>query len=95
MTPCIFQPRVSQRRSVVYLNYHLQPVVKGSRSYVKDSRDILQRLKHLGKVPSNVILVTADVVDLFPSIPDEARLKALYEKLEESVGKKSPSSDFS
>ena len=68
--------------------------MKGSRSYVKDARDILHRLKHLGKVPSNVILVTANVVDLFPSILDEARLKALYEKLEESVEKKPPSSDF-
>ena len=68
--------------------------MKGSRSYVKDARDILQRLKHLGKVPSNVILVTANVVDLFPSILDEARLKALYEKLEDSVEKKPPSSDF-
>ena len=46
-------------------------------------------------MPSNVILVTADVVDLFPSIPDEANLKAMYEKLEESVKKKSPSPDFS
>ena len=69
--------------------------MKGSRSYVKDARDILQKLKHLGKVPSNFILVTADVVDLFPSIPDEASLKALYKKLEESMEKKPPSSDFS
>ena len=64
-----------------FLDHHLQPVMKGGRSYVKDTQDFLEKLKHLGKVPSNAILVTADVVGLYPSIPHEAGLEALYEKL--------------
>ena len=39
-------------------------------------------------------LVTADVVGLDPSITHETGSKALYEKLEEKVEKKIPSSDF-
>ena len=54
----------------------------------------MEKLKHLGKAPSNAILVTADVVGLYPSIPHEAGLEALYEKLEERVEKKIPSSDL-
>ena len=51
-----------------FLDHHLQPVMKGGRSYVKDTQDFLEKLKHLGKVPSNAILVTADVVGLYASI---------------------------
>ena len=45
-------------------------------------------------MPSNAILVTADVVGLYPRISHEAGLEALYEKLEERVEKKIPSSDL-
>ena len=52
----------------------------------------MEKLKHLVKVASNAILVTTYVVGLYPSIPHEASLEALYEKLEERVEKKIPSS---
>ena len=77
------------------LDYHLLNVIKRSKSYIKDIQDYLEKSKDLGKVPSNAILVTADVVGhLYPSIPREAGLKALYKKLEERVGKKTPLSDL-
>ena len=77
-----------------FLDYHLQLVMKGGRSYVKDTQDLLEKLKHRGKVSYNAFSVTADVVGLYPSIPYEAGLEALYEKLEERVEKKIPSSDL-
>ena len=52
----------------------------GCKSYVKDTNDILEKLKKLGKAPSNFILVTAEVVQRF------SFLKALYEKLGEMEG---------
>ena len=39
-------------------------------------------------------LVAADVVGLYPSIPHDAELKALYEKLEERSDKRIPSADL-
>ena len=48
-------------------------------SYIKDSRDFI---KNLGSIPENAVLVTADVVGLYPSIPHEAGLKALREVLD-------------
>ena len=55
-----------------FLDYHLQAIMKRVRSYVKDTQDFLQKLNHLGKVLSNAILVTADVVGPYPSIPYDA-----------------------
>ena len=62
--------------------------MKGVKYYVKDTQDVLEKLKHLGKVPSNAILVTADAVSLYPSFPHEAGLKALYKKLKEKAKRK-------
>ena len=77
-----------------FLDHHLQPVMKAGKSYIKDSGDFLEKLKTLGNIPSNAILVTADVVGLYPSIPHDAGLKTSYEKLEERTEKKIPSANL-
>ena len=80
--PVFFCYRNPTEKVSEFLDHHLQPVMKGSRSYVKDTHNYLEKLKHLGKILSNAILVTADAVGLYLSIPHEAGLEALYEKLE-------------
>ena len=54
----------------------------------------MRKLKGLGKVPENAILVTADVVGLYPSIPHEDGLEALYTKLEEPEDKRIATEDI-
>ena len=68
--------------------------MKAGKSYIKDTSDFLEKLKNLGNIPSNAILVTVDVVGLYPSIPHDAGLQVLYEKLEERTDKKIPSTDL-
>ena len=46
-------------------------------SYIKGSGDFIKKTQNLGSIPKNSILVTADIVDLYPSIPHEAGIKAL------------------
>ena len=46
-------------------------------SYIKDSGDFLKKIKNVGNIPENAILVTADVVGLYPNIPHSAALKLL------------------
>ena len=92
--PAISNCGIPIEKASEFLDHHLQPVMKGGRSYVKDTQVFLEKLKHLGKVPSNAILVTADVVGLYPSIPHEAGLEGLYKKLEERVEKKIASSNL-
>ena len=60
----------------------LNRLCKSAQSYIKDSGDFLKKIKNVGSLPENAILVTADVVGLYPSIPHEAGLQALEETLE-------------
>ena len=64
-----------------FLDHHLKPVMKSGKSYVKDTGDFLEKIKSLDRIPEDAFLVTADVVGLYPSIPHDVGLKALYKKL--------------
>ena len=77
-----------------FLDHHLQPVMKSGKSYVKDTGDFIEKIRNLGKIPKDSFLVTVDVVGLYPSIPHEAGLNALYEKLEQRSDKKISSTDL-
>ena len=77
-----------------FLDHRLQPVMKAGKSYIKDASHFLEKLKNLGNIPSNDLVVTAVVVGLYPSIPHKAGLQTLYEKLEEKADKKIPLTDL-
>ena len=70
------------------LNRQLKPVMQSSRSYIKDSGDLTKKIKNIGAIPKDSILVTADVVGLYLSIPHEAGLKALAKVLNSRTNKK-------
>ena len=63
-------------------------------SLIKDSQDFINKLRKLGKIPDNAILVTADVVGLYPSIPHNVGLRALKELLDKREQKKLPTEDL-
>ena len=63
------------------LHYHLKPIMLSEKSYKGETSDFLKRLKELSNVPQNSLLVTADVVGLYPGIPHQGRLEALSIKL--------------
>ena len=77
-----------------FLDHHLKPVMQKGLSYIRDSQHFLEKIKTIGSVPENAILVTADVVGLYPSIPYQAGLKALQEALEKRDIKKIPTADL-
>ena len=60
----------------------------------KDSGDFLRKIKEIVNLPQNSILVTADVVGLYPSIPQEVGLKALVEVREERESKQISTDDL-
>ena len=55
-----------------------------SWSYIKDSGDFIEEIKRISNIPDDAILVKADVVGLYPSIPHDLGLKVL----EEALGKR-------
>ena len=70
--------------------YIQETIVQESCSYIKDSADFINKIGQIDDIPENVILVTADVVGLYPSIPHKARLKALKNALEKRKQKHIP-----
>ena len=71
-----------------FIDYHLQPLAKNVKSYVKDTNDFLCKLKNLRKLPEDAIMVTIDVVGLYPSIPHGEGLEALKNALDKRKEKK-------
>ena len=73
-----------------FLDHHLKPIMQEGWSYIKDTEDFLKKVQNMGKIPQDSILVTADVVGLYPSIPHNAGLKALKDALGCRQNKKIP-----
>ena len=60
-----------------FLDHPLKPIMKSGMSCIKNTNDSLPKLKDLKKVPDNAILVTADIVGLYPSILHNEGLEVL------------------
>jgi len=73
-----------------FLDYHLKPIMQTGQSYIKDSNDFQQKVRQLSNIPKGALLVTADVVALYPSIPHHEGLSSLREALDKRVDKKIP-----
>ena len=54
-----------------FVDAQLKPLVPRIASYVQDSNDMLRKLKDMERLPENAILVTIDVVGLYPHIPHQ------------------------
>ena len=65
-----------------FLDFHLQPLAKKIKSFIKDSNDFLCKLRDLPPLPENALLCSIDVVGLYPSIPHGAGLQAMKKALE-------------
>ena len=70
-----------------FVDYHLQPLAKNVRSYIKDTNDFLLKLKDIKNLPKDAIMVTVDVVGLYPSIPHDEGLSAMRTALDKRVKK--------
>ena len=86
--PVISNCRMPTEKVSQFLDHHLKPVMQKGLSYIRDSQYFLEKIKTIGSGPENAILVTADVVGLYPNIPHQAGLKALKEALEKRDTKK-------
>ena len=52
-----------------FLDRQLKSIMQMNWSYIKHSGDFIRKIKNLTDIPEGAILVTADVVGLYPSIP--------------------------
>ena len=92
--PVISNCGTSTEKVSEFLDNQLKPVMQSSWSYIKDSGDFIKKIKDINNIPKDSILVTADVVGLYPSIPHEAALEALEKALNNRTDKKVSTGDL-
>ena len=63
------------------VDFFLQPYMPTIPSSIKDTDDFIRRIRNIIDLPSDVLLVTFDVVSLYPSIPHDFGLCALRDFL--------------
>ena len=63
------------------LNFLITILNEWCKCYIQDSGHFLEKIKTLGCIPDNAILVTADVLALYPSISHQTSLISLKEGL--------------
>ena len=63
-------------------------------SYIKDTVDFLEKVRPIGEIPQGAILVTAEVVGLYPSIPHEKYLQVLRKQDDKFIDKTVPTEDI-
>ena len=54
-----------------FLDFHLQPLAREVKCYIKDTNDFLKKLRSLTNLPNDIILCSVDVVGLYPNIPHD------------------------
>ena len=64
-----------------FVDHHLKPLAAAAPSYVKDTNEFLKKLRDISTLPIGAIMVTLDVVELYPHIPGEEVLKSVREAL--------------
>ena len=66
--PIISNCKVPTEKASQFLDFHLKSIMQNGASYIKDLNDVESEID----VPNDALLVTADVVGLYRSIPHEA-----------------------
>ena len=77
-----------------FLDHHLKPLMKQGESYIKDTGDFLEKLARVEGIPKGAILVTADVVGLYSSIPHDGGLEILRKQCDKFKDKMVPTEDI-
>ena len=80
--PVISNCRTPTEKCSGFLDYYMKLLMHRGWSCIKELGDFIKKARNLGSIPDNVILVTANVVGLYPIIPREAGLKTLREVLD-------------
>ena len=76
--PVIYNCGTVTGKASEFLDHHLTPLMQSVELYDEDTSDFLSKIKELWKVPDGAILVTDDVVGLYPSITHEDDLNEMH-----------------
>ena len=63
-----------------YITHVIQPLASNLPSHIKDTKHFFNLTEKLPPLPSNALLVTADVTSLYTNIPHEDGIEALIHR---------------
>ena len=66
-----------------YINLLLKPIVDSCTQILKNSTQFINEIENIDSVPENSILVTVDIVSLYPSIPIEDSINVISKMLKD------------
>ena len=80
MRPIISQSCSPLMPSARFIDHVLQPLAQSYTDYLKNSTSLILQLKDM-YIPEDAVLVTVDVKDLYPSIPQTECLRIIYQEM--------------
>ena len=80
MRPIVAHSSSPLTPSARFIDHTLQPLARSYPDYLHNSTSLILQLQDT-HVPSNAILVTIDVVSLYPSIPQSECLQIIYDEM--------------
>jgi len=91
LRPIVSQIKSSTYNVSRYIDSFLKYQAQKCESYIRDTKDFLNKLKSIDKLPENSVLVTMDVASLYTNISHKEGAQACFEKLETRTKKRVPS----
>ena len=92
--PVISNCHTPTEKASEFVDFHLKPIMQNGWSHIRDSIEFINKIKNLKNIPSNPILVKADILGLYPNIPHESGSNAIKGALENRTRKSVPTSDI-
>ena len=65
-----------------FVDFYLQPIVFTLKSYIKNTRDFINKIKRMTELPAESILVTMNVRSLYTNIPHREGINTVATSLE-------------
>lgn len=99
ISPCPGRPIVSGNGSLLeplsqFVDYHIKSFVQSLPSYIRDSSDLITKLRSLDLDLPHSILASFDIESLYSNIPQEAALGVLTDTLTASRRQIQPPNEF-
>ena len=75
--PVIFNNGIATEGISSFLDFHLKNIIPTIPHILEDTRDILYKIEQLQNIPESTLLVSFDVVGLYPHIPYDEGLQIM------------------
>ena len=91
--PVVSSVKCPTEKISAFVDENIRPIVKNLKSYMRDTSGFIRKVKEIGKVPKDSILVTMDVKALYTNIDHNEGLEAMHKALLRNNRRQKPSAN--